>query len=98
MRFVIGMFAFMLMSLPIADNVGASPAGKRIMLLGTANTNPYIGAWTSTFIKFANQAGMKVTNLSSNYDAAVQSQQIDDAIAHPWRTALIRPRTRKFRR
>ncbi len=51
------------------------------MLLGTANTNPYIGAWTSTFIKFASQAGMKVTNLSSNYDAAVQSQQIDDAIA-----------------
>jgi ribose transport system substrate-binding protein len=51
------------------------------MLLGTANTNPYIGAWTSTFTKFATQAGMKVTNLSSNYDAAVQSQQIDDAIA-----------------
>ena len=78
MRFVIGLFAFLLLSLPVA---GASPAGKRIMLLGTANTNPYIGAWTSTFIKFASQAGMKVTNLSSNYDAAVQSQQIDDAIA-----------------
>jgi ribose transport system substrate-binding protein len=51
------------------------------MLLGTANTNPYIGAWTATFMKFAGQAGMKVTNLSSNYDAAVQSQQVDDAIA-----------------
>jgi len=59
----------------------ASPEGKRMMLLGTANTNPYIGAWTSTFSRLATQAGMKVTNLSSNYDAAVQSQQMDDAIA-----------------
>ncbi len=39
-------------------------------LLGTTNTNPYIGAWTATFTKFATQAGMRVTNLSSNYDAA----------------------------
>ena len=29
----------------------ASPEGKRVMLLGTANTNPYIGAWTSTFMQ-----------------------------------------------
>ena len=63
--------------------------GKRVMLLGTANTNPYIGAWTSTFIKFATQAGMKVTNLSSNYDAAVQSQQIDDAIAQKFDMIVI---------
>ena len=53
-------------------------------LLGTSNANPYIGAWTSTFTKFATAAGMKVTNLNSNYDAAVQSQQIDDAIAQKY--------------
>jgi ribose transport system substrate-binding protein len=52
-----------------------------VALLGTSNANPYIGAWAKTFIKFATDAGMKVTNLNSNYDAAVQSQQIDDAIA-----------------
>ena len=51
------------------------------MLLGTSNANPYIGAWMATFSKFATPLGMKVTALSSNYDAAVQSQQIDDAIA-----------------
>jgi hypothetical protein len=28
------------------------------------------------------QAGMKVTNLSANYDAAVQAQQFDDAVGH----------------
>ena len=81
MRFMMSLFAFLLLSLPISDAAVASPQGKRIMLLGTANTNPYIGAWTSTFSKAATKAGMKVTNLSSNYDAAVQAQQIDDAIA-----------------
>ena len=81
MRLVMGLIALLLMSLPFNGDAVAAPEGKRVMLLGTANTNPYIGAWTSTFAKVATQAGMKVTNLSSNYDAAVQSQQIDDAIA-----------------
>ena len=81
MRFVMGLIALLLVSLPFSGDAVAAPEGKRVMLLGTANTNPYIGAWTSTFTRFATQAGMKVTNLSSNYDAAVQSQQIDDAIA-----------------
>ena len=81
MRFVIGLFALLFASLPLGGNANASAEGKRVMLLGTANTNPYIGAWTSTFSKFATQTGMKVTNLSSNYEAAVQAQQVDDAIA-----------------
>jgi ribose transport system substrate-binding protein len=81
MRAVVSLFAVLMMSFWLGGNAMASPEGKRVMLLGTANTNPYIGAWTSTFTKFATQAGMKVTNLSSNYDAAVQSQQVDDAIA-----------------
>ena len=55
-----------------------------MLVLATSNTNPYIGAWTSTFAKFATQLGMKVTNLSANYDAAVQSQQIDDGIAQKY--------------
>jgi ABC-type sugar transport system substrate-binding protein len=80
MRFVASLCA-LLLAIVTGQAAVASPEGKRVMLLGTANTNPYIGAWTSTFTKFATQAGMKVTNLSSNYDAAVQSQQVDDAIA-----------------
>ena len=80
MRFLAGLCA-LLLAVVTGHAAVASAEGKRVMLLGTANTNPYIGAWTSTFIKFATQAGMKVTNLSSNYDAAVQSQQVDDAIA-----------------
>jgi ABC-type sugar transport system substrate-binding protein len=89
MRVVIGLFAFLLLSLSIGGDAVASPEGKRIMLLGTANTNPYIGAWTSTFIKLASQSGMNVTNLSSNYDAALQSQQVDDAIAQKFDMIMI---------
>jgi len=81
MRVGIVLLALLFASLPFGGGASASPEGKRVMLLGTANTNPYIGAWTSTFSKLATEAGMKVTNLSSNYDAAVQSQQMDDAIA-----------------
>ena len=89
MRFVIALFALLFASLPFSGEASASPEGKRVMLLGTSNTNPYIGAWTATFTKFATQAGMKVTNLSSNYDAAVQSQQVDDAIAQKFDIIVI---------
>ena len=89
MRFIVALVALLLVSLPPGGNANASAEGKRVMLLGTANTNPYIGNWTSTFSKFATQAGMKVTNLSSNYDAAVQSQQVDDAIAQKFDMIVI---------
>ena len=89
MRIVMGLLALVVAMLPFGGTAQASPEGKRIMLLGTANTNPYIGAWTSTFSKLATEAGMKVTNLSSNYDAAVQSQQMDDAIAQKFDFIVI---------
>src|SRR5262245_38419487 len=82
MRFAIALLALLVAGLGFGSgDAAASAQDKRVALLGTSNTNPYIGAWTSTFIKHATAAGMKVTNLSSNYDAAVQSQQVDDAIA-----------------
>jgi ribose transport system substrate-binding protein len=88
-RFLIALCALLLTSFCFGGDAAASPEGKRVMLLGTANTNPYIGAWTATFARLATQAGMKVTNLSSNYDAAVQSQQIDDAIAQKFDIIVI---------
>jgi ABC-type sugar transport system substrate-binding protein len=81
MRLLTAAFAALMAGLACSGAAAAGAEGKRVMLLGTANTNPYIGAWTATFSKVATTAGMKVTNLSSNYDASVQSQQIDDAIA-----------------
>jgi ABC-type sugar transport system substrate-binding protein len=84
MRIVAVLFALFLLSAGSAGTAIASPDGKRVVVLATANTNPYIGAWTSTFAKLATAAGMKVTNLSANYDAAVQAQQIDDAISQKY--------------
>ena len=89
MRLLISLFVGVLMSLPIGSTASAAPQGKRLVVLATSNSNPYIGAWTSTFTKFATQAGMKVTNLSANYDAAVQSQQIDDSIAQKFDLIVI---------
>jgi ABC-type sugar transport system substrate-binding protein len=80
MRFVMSLFAVLLSLFVVNGEASASPEGKRAAVLATSNTNPYIGAWTSTFTKFATQAGMKVTNFSANYDAAVQAQQLDDAV------------------
>jgi len=64
-----------------AGPAGASSQGKRVALLTTPNQNPYIGAWNAAFIPTAEKYGMKVTNQTTPYDAAVQSQQVDDAIA-----------------
>ena len=81
MRFLFALFS-LLAGLGLGSgDAAAAPDGKRVALLGTSNANPYIGAYTATFTKFATAAGMKVTNLSAGYDAAVQSQQIDVAIA-----------------
>jgi ABC-type sugar transport system substrate-binding protein len=84
MRIVAILVALFLLSVASGGTAVASPDGKRVVVLATANTNPYIGAWTSTFAKLATQAGMKVTTLSANYDAAVQAQQIDDAISQKY--------------
>ena len=88
MRVVIAMLAILAAAV-IGPAAEASPDGKRVALLVTLNTNPYVGAWTSTFIKLASAAGMKVTTLESPFDAALQSQQIDDSIAQKYDLIVI---------
>jgi ABC-type sugar transport system substrate-binding protein len=88
MRVVAAIFA-VLAAGAFSHDAAASPQGKRVALLATLNTNPYIGAWTSTFIKQASAEGMKVTNLESPFDAALQSQQVDDAIAQKYDLIVI---------
>ena len=89
MRFVMSLFALLLVALPMNGPAAASPEGKRVAVFATSNTNPYIGAWTGTFTKFATAAGMKVTNFSANYDAAVQAQQLDDAVGQKFDLIVI---------
>ena len=52
MRVVAALLA-VLAAVAFGHEASASSLGKRIALLATLNTNPYIGAWTSTFTKDA---------------------------------------------
>ena len=67
----------------------AAPQGKRIALLSTANTQAYMGAWSATFLKAAEPLGLVVTNMTSPFDPALQSQQVDDAIAQKFDAILL---------
>jgi ribose transport system substrate-binding protein len=80
---------FLLALSGVGSSAYAGAEGKRVALLGTINANPYIGAWTSTFIKHATPFGMKVTNFTSPYDAALQSQQVDDSIAQKFDIIVV---------
>jgi ABC-type sugar transport system substrate-binding protein len=89
MRRVAAVCIIVLAAVAWAAKANADAKGKRVALLGTLNTNPYMGAWVSTYIRVAEGFGMKVTNFSSPYDAAIQSQQVDDAIAQKFDMIVI---------
>jgi ribose transport system substrate-binding protein len=75
-------FIFALAAIIVTSTAAsAASQGKRIALLTTANTNAYMGVWTATFLKAAEPFGLQVRNLTSPFDPALQSQQIDDAVA-----------------
>ncbi len=59
----------------------ANPQGKKVALLATGSTHPFIAAVTKAFLEKANSAGIEVTTFNTPFDAALQSQQVDDAIA-----------------
>ena len=84
-----GLISGFLLGAVLATPVAAAPDGKRVALITTANTQPYMGAWTATFLKEAGPFGFKVTNQTSPFDAALQSQQIDDAIAQKFDVILV---------
>ena len=68
--------------------LGSGPAGaaegKRIFLLSGPIQDRFLNAFTQEFTTAAKLGGASVTLLTSPYDAALQAQQIDDAIGqHP---------------
>jgi ABC-type sugar transport system substrate-binding protein len=62
----------------IAD---ASPKGKKVAYLAPGQTHPFIAALTKTFVDTATSLGMEVTTFFNPFDAALQAQQVDDAVA-----------------
>jgi ABC-type sugar transport system substrate-binding protein len=75
---------------PAAHAAGESK-GKKIAFLQTLATHPYVVATTKSFRGRAEALGMEVTVLTSMLDAALQAQQIDDAIARRFDLVVVVP-------
>src|SRR5262249_3444707 len=63
--------------------------GKKILLLQPQSAHPYIATMTKTFREGGEALGMEITTLSASYDAALQSQQVDDGIARKFDLIVI---------
>jgi ABC-type sugar transport system substrate-binding protein len=59
----------------------ASAQGKRVALLDGPIADKYIGGMTRSFLERAKADGLDVSVVQSPFDPALQSQQLDDAIA-----------------
>jgi ABC-type sugar transport system substrate-binding protein len=69
----------------------ADPKGKKVALLATGATHPFIAGVTKSFLEKAGSAGIEVTTFNTPFDAALQSQQVDDAIARKFDLIAIIP-------
>ena len=65
--------------------------GKKVLYLETFTTNPYVSALVRAFRERAESHGMEVTVLASGLDAALQAQQVDNAIARKFDFLAIQP-------
>jgi ribose transport system substrate-binding protein len=75
-------WAFLVLSAQVqaADNI----QGKRIALLTNTAVSPWIAKFNPTFASVLEKRGAKVVNMTSPQDPALQSQQIDDAVAQKY--------------
>jgi ABC-type sugar transport system substrate-binding protein len=78
---------------PLAPPAHAADAskGKKVLYLETLATNPYVTALVKAFRGQAESYGMEVTILASGLDAALQAQQVDNAIARKFDLVAIQP-------
>ena len=78
-----------------ATGAFANAEGKRIALFMGPTQDKYLGAISKSINDTATAAGMKVTVFSSPFDPALQSQQIDDAIAQKFDLFLVQTISQK---
>src|SRR5215468_4535539 len=81
MKLAVALITALSLSFLIPVGAGATPKGKKIAFLVTSPTHPFIATLTKTFVTRANSFGMEVNAFSQHFDAALQAQQVDDAIA-----------------
>jgi ribose transport system substrate-binding protein len=78
-RFTIG--ALTAFGVLASSMVAADAAGKKVAYFDAGPTHPYVAALNKAFNARAAELGLEVTQFDTPYDAALQSQQVDDAIA-----------------
>jgi prepilin-type processing-associated H-X9-DG protein len=71
------------------DAAEAAAQGKKVAYFNSGPTHPYIAAMNRSFNARAKELGMVVTQFDTPYDAALQSRQIDDAIARKFDALAI---------
>jgi ribose transport system substrate-binding protein len=76
----------LMLSLSVAD---AGAAGKKVAYFDAGPSHPYVVALNKAFNARAKERGLEVTQFDTPYDAALQSQQIDDAIARKFDVLAI---------
>ena len=81
MRLSIALITALGLSLLTPADANADPKGKKVAFLVTSPTHPFIATLAKNFVAKANSYGMEVTTVSQHFDAALQAQQVDDAIA-----------------
>jgi len=79
MRIAVGLLIGLAVAWPV--HAQSMSKGKRVALLQTLATHPYVATLTNSFKKRAESHGMEVTVFTAIFDAALQAQQMDDAIA-----------------
>jgi ABC-type sugar transport system substrate-binding protein len=81
MKLAVVLITALSLSFLIPAGADATPKGKKIAFLVTSPTHPFIATLSKTFVSRANSFGMEVNTVSQHFDAALQAQQVDDAIA-----------------
>jgi ribose transport system substrate-binding protein len=92
---VLGCALFMGGALVAASDASAAADGKRIALFMGPTQDKYLGAISKSITDSATAGGMKVTVFSSPFDPALQSQQIDDAIAQKFDLFVVQTISQK---
>jgi ABC-type sugar transport system substrate-binding protein len=85
-------FAFAVITCVTAAPIVSAHAdqhGKKIAYFGTAAGHPFIAGQYKAVVAKAKSLGMEVTGFFSPFDAALQAQQVDDAIARKFDAILM---------
>ena len=78
-------------SLASPSHAAAESKGKKIAYLQSLATHPYVATTTKSFRTRAEALGIEITFFTSMLDAALQAQQLDDAIARKFDLIVLVP-------